>query len=328
MLSNTNITELLKNFPNVELCYETNIHNKVCGVDIIFAIPEGKKSFIWFTKYNKENICLLLEIGNLKQIINFSVCKTTFEDTLSYGTIFYGTFFKINNNSYFTIEDVLYYKGESLQKITFLNKLNILKNMFKQKLIQKDNNSIIFGLPLFVIGDYFNKLLDNIQKLPYKISKIHFRYLYKKQQTIFSIHYFKPGLKYQNTNIRPNHKNIKNNAIFKITPDIQNDIYYLHTYNYKTNKNESYDIAYIPDYTTSVLMNSLFRNIKENNNLDALEESDDEEEFENNKLDKFVYLDKSFNMNCVYNSKFKKWVPVSIALNNANIISSESLEML
>ena len=37
-------------------------------------------------------------------------------------------------------------------------------------------------------------------------------------------------------------------------------------------------------------MNSLFRNIKENGNLDLLEESDDEEEFENIALDKFVYL--------------------------------------
>ena len=35
-------------------------------------------------------------------------------------------------------------------------------------------------------------------------------------------------------------------------------------------------------------MNTLFRNIKENQNLDALEESDDEEEFENISLDKFV----------------------------------------
>ena len=35
-------------------------------------------------------------------------------------------------------------------------------------------------------------------------------------------------------------------------------------------------------------MNNIFRNIKENTNLDALEESDDEEEFENISLDKYV----------------------------------------
>jgi hypothetical protein len=59
-------------------------------------------------------------------------------------------------------------------------------------------------------------------------------------------------------------------------------------------------------------MNNLFRNIKENNDLDALEESDDEEEFENSNVDKFVYLNKEYKMVCNYNKKFKKWVPIKI----------------
>lgn len=59
-------------------------------------------------------------------------------------------------------------------------------------------------------------------------------------------------------------------------------------------------------------MNCLFRNIKENGNLDSMEESDDEEEFQNEKEDKYVYLDKSFNMLCEYNYKFKKWSPLSV----------------
>ena len=56
-------------------------------------------------------------------------------------------------------------------------------------------------------------------------------------------------------------------------------------------------------------MNNIFRNIKENTNLDALEESDDEEELENISLDKYVYLDKIVEINCVYNNRFKKWIP-------------------
>ena len=59
-------------------------------------------------------------------------------------------------------------------------------------------------------------------------------------------------------------------------------------------------------------MNTLFRNIKENNNLDALEESDSEEEFENENIDKFVYLDKSYLMLCKFHQKFKKWVPIKV----------------
>jgi hypothetical protein len=59
-------------------------------------------------------------------------------------------------------------------------------------------------------------------------------------------------------------------------------------------------------------MNKLFRIIKENNDLDALEESDDEEEFENPNIDKFVNLEKSYKMICNLNKKFKKWVPIKI----------------
>ena len=87
------------------------------------------------------------------------------------------------------------------------------------------------------------------------------------------------------------------------------------------NKEEYYDIALIPDFTTSVMMNKLFRKIKENENLDALEESDDEEDFENEKDDRFVYLDKTYNMVCLYNYKFKKWYPIKIADSKIEITS-------
>ena len=96
--------------------------------------------------------------------------------------------------------------------------------------------------------------------------------------------------------------------VFNVTPDIQNDIYYLQDPDSLANVEK----AYIPDYSTSVMMNRLFRNIKENENLDALEESDDEEEFEDQNIDKFVYLKKSYNMLCKYNHKFKKWIPITI----------------
>ena len=83
-------------------------------------------------------------------------------------------------------------------------------------------------------------------------------------------------------------------------------------------KLEKYKVACIPDYKTSVKMNSLFRNIKENRNLDALEESDDEEEFENTSLDKFVDLDKKYVMKCLYLSKFKLWQPLEVVNNKVS----------
>jgi hypothetical protein len=108
----------------------------------------------------------------------------------------------------------------------------------------------------------------------------------------------------------------KKDVIFKVRPDIQNDIYHLYCLNEK-GVEEFYEVAYIPDYKTSLFMNRLFRNIKENNNLDALEESDDEEDFENDREDRHVFLDREYLMLCSYHSKFKKWVPLRIVPNGS-----------
>ena len=81
----------------------------------------------------------------------------------------------------------------------------------------------------------------------------------------------------------------------------------------------------IPDYKTSVFMNNLFRTIKENKNLDFLEESDDEDEFENTNEDKFVDLKKSLILTCVYMDKFRKWKPIKLANQHSSITSKKEL---
>ena len=122
--------------------------------------------------------------------------------------------------------------------------------------------------------------------------------------------------------VKINNNNIE--AVFKVNADIKQDIYNLHCLN-NERKEIFYNIAMIPDYKTSVFMNDLFRTIKENKNLDLLEESDDEEEFENVNEDKFVNLNKNIMMKCVYISKFRKWKPVSIAPKDAKIITKKEL---
>jgi hypothetical protein len=320
MISELEIHNILKDFPKIKLSYETFVHKKVYNADIIFAIPEGKKCFAWFTTYKQNNTCFLLEVGINNQITNVNICITSFTDVLSYGTILYGSIFKHNNNICFSVENIFYFRGKCLEKTSFENKLIILHSFFTKNISQFaiSNKFVIFGLPIFAKKNDFSKLLNEIETLPYKISSLQFHHLNDNTGQLLVMKYYKPGSQYQN-----NSSYKKKQAVFKIMPDIQNDIYFLHIYN--NGNYEYYDIAYIPDYKTSVLMNKLFRNIKENTNLDLLEESDDESEFENNKADKFVYLDKSFKMNCVYNHKFKKWVPISIASKNDKVTQKNQL---
>jgi hypothetical protein len=317
-LSTEDIQFILQDFPKFELSYETIVHKKVHDSDILLAIPDGIKSFAWFTTYKNENVCFIMEIDN-KHISNVYSVICGFNDILSYGTIFYGNLFTYNNSRCFCIEDLYYYKGKDVSKITYFNKLEHIKYIFTNHISQcaLNHQFIIFGLPL--IMNHFTYLLREIEALPYKIKYIKFRSSKNfNEKSVYVMNYYKPGSKDKNhndTNLRQ--------GIFKITPAIQNDIYNL--FIYKNGKEDFFDIALIPDYKTSVMMNKLFRNIKENSNLDALEESDDDEEFENEREDKFVYLERSYKMLCNYNNKFKKWVPIALANKNDRLITSNIL---
>lgn len=319
MFSEKEVKIILQKFPKFELCYEMITHKKVLGKNIMLAIPEGKKFFAWFTNYKNENVCFLLEINDNKNIIDIKIITTSFIDKLCLGTIFYGTLFSNKSNNYFCIEDMYYYSGKSCINYSYYLKLEKLKYIFNNELSQTPltNKYTIFGLPLMC--DNLQVILKEIQLLPYKVSEIKFRFLENEySKKIFVMKYFKPGFRKEKDN------NLPKEAIFKITADIEPDIYNL--FIYKNGIEEYYDIAFIPDYKTSVMMNKLFRNIKENDNLDAIEESDNEEEFEDNREDKYVYLDRSYKMICEYNNKFKRWTPISLAGKNDRIISIASLK--
>jgi hypothetical protein len=328
-LTDTEKTDLLKDFPNVELSYETIVHKKVYNADIILAIPEGKKHFVWFTTFRSQNVCLFLEINQNKRISNIFIVSACFHSELSFGSIFYGTFFKHNNFPFFSFEDVFYYKGKNVSHHNYSDKLSLFSDIFQRdiKQIAYNKNNVVFGLPL--IFNNYNDILNAIEMVPYKISFIQFRYLKRNNGgDILNLVYNKQGrdtpIHHPKTN---NGGQVKREIVFKITPEIQNDIYNLSCYD-NNGRMVFYDIAYIPDYKTSVSMNKLFRNIKENQNLDALEESDDEEEFQDDRIDKFVFLEKEYNMVCTFNYKYKKWVPIRVARNNEKIISKQELQLL
>jgi len=323
-LSEREQNDLLKSFPNIELSYETTVHKKVYNSDFVLAIPEGCKYFTWFTTFNAQNVCVLLEISDKKQICRMEIINTCFHNQLSYGTIFYGTLIKYKNISFFCTEDIYYYKGKDVSLFNFLDKLELFNIIYSSELKQTYyfEKSLVFGLPL--ISNLFQTVVGSIELLPYKIKYIQFRSA-GKGSGIYNLLYTKQNTSGGNSysNLGPRNET-KREQVFKIKPYIQNDIYHLHYYD-NNNSENIYDVALIPDYKTSVMMNKLFRNIKENANLDALEESDDEEEFEDDRPDKFVFLNKTYNMVCIWNNKFKKWIPIRLAQKGDKIVTKREL---
>ena len=298
MLNHRDKQFILNNFPNIELCREKIFHNKVPSSNFYLTIPKGKKYFAWFKTYNKQNICFLLEIDRkYNSIENININISCFDKSLcsGKGTILYGTIFFINKRQFFNIENIYYAKGNNLIHYTQYKKLkeiaDIMHNYIKQVSYLKNN--ITFGLPI-IDTNYYN-LKQKLETLPYELYCIQYRLLNNN----------KPFL---NEFIKLDRKIYK---IFLIKPTIINDIYELYFMNEE--KLEKYKVACVQTYKTSIMMNSLFRTIKENKNLDLLEESDDDEEFENISIDKFVNLDKKLKMKCVFIQKYDSWQPIEIS---------------
>ena len=355
MLSDQEKEQILTELPNIKLSYENIIHKKVYS-NFVLAIPEGKKCFAWFTNSKNGNVCYILELKENKQVYDIKIVNCCFNSCLSYGTIFYGTVFYHLGNSFFTIEDIFFYKGLNVSNYIWIKKLDLLDQIMNIDIKQVAYNSsfMVFGLPL--INTNFNELVNEISKINYKIKCIQFRNYNNKNVSQYlefininnkSIQDFKQkkyGYENKDKSIDNKcstiEKQVTNTiinsdpkistkrerlAVFQVKPEIQNDIYYLYCYDNISQSLVHYNIACIPDFKTSVMMNKLFRNIKENTNLDLLEESDDDDEFENEKEDRFVYLDREFNMLCSYNYKFKKWIPLKLADKNMKIISLEKV---
>ncbi len=290
---------IIKNFPRIELSYEKKVYKKAQSADIYLTIPKGKKYFLWFRFFRGKPACILLELSRTKKSIsNIFIFNSCFNDILAtskIGTICYGTLFTYKNTNFFNVENIFYYKGKSLDNKNQEIKLNIIVNMFKYdiKQIAFTHNDIIIGLP--IIEKNKEKIISIAEKLPYQIYSIQHRSLTKNSPFL-------------NENIKQIYE-----MTFKVKADIQTDIY--HCYYNDDDVYKKHNILYISDYKTSVFMNRLFRRIIENDNIDNIEESEDEDDFENISDDKFVYLDKEFNIDCIYCEKYKLWKPIKVSNN-------------
>jgi hypothetical protein len=306
MLSNYEKDVVIKKFLSysINLSYEYVTYKKnSIKYECFIAIPNGKKYFVWFTKIKNKNVCIFLEYFYNK-IMNVSIKNVSFHIP---DTIFYGTLFIKKNIKIFSIENIFYHRNKNVSFMNFHKKLSIIKNIFQDIDRKIENNYYIyFGLP--IMNTNLLSLLNTIRDLNHNIYFI---------QCIHSMRHI--NIKY--TEIK-NEFFEKKNITFLIKPDIINDIYYLY---YKhNNEYVKYDVACIPNIKTSMQMNSLFRSIKENNNLDSLEESDDEEEFENTDIHKYVFINREIRMECEYHLKFKSWIPINIT--DKEIITWEELK--
>jgi hypothetical protein len=264
------------------------------------------------------------------------------DSSLAYGTVFGGVIFRLTDKTCFSIHTIYWYKGNPIPSLTLSGHVRLCENIFAEREIRQvaytKQNSVVFGLPVLCDTD---QDADSIaQGLPYQVYAIQYRYNthtrvfqrisqqsdnYESRSkgcvlpmTPAPAHAPAPAVNTIATQIQyfpPMDEMLTNiQATFIVRPNIQNDIYELFVMPATSRARVPvfHNFAHIPSYKTSVMMNRLFRNIAENQRLDALEESEDEAEFENTEPDKYVSLHNEYMMVCRFHKRFCRWVPFQV----------------
>ncbi len=353
-LDQNQMNDIMRRLPSFELSYETVSHKKVStNYNTCLAIPYGKKAFLWFTFFRDQNVCFFMELGRDKKISRVQVIETDIPTKLAYGTIFYGSLSLYDGqgeakSSVFVIEDVPFFQGIPLAKSTFAEKLGFLNQFFEAYGPHLSQN-ITIALPvMWALTQDQNETIPSIwqNRIPYSIHHFQYRSLtsilplinvpnnhpimnntslnrtisnpsnHSKQAPIFVENpacFFVPPALPRFDFSKPQYKQP---TMFEVKADLQADIYHLYAFA-KGSERVYCGLASIPNCGTSRLMNDLFRKIRENRNLDYIEESDDEEDFQDTRLDKYVDLSKTAVLECVFTQKFKRWIPQHVILNRA-----------
>ena len=344
-------TILKQRFPQIELSYETDAHKKVLNskYDICVSIPTGKKYFAWFTHEpgKATNACYIIDKQGIHftqvNLANCSTCK------LSIGTIVYGTLCELPCKSkFFVIEDIHSYSGISMKHMTFASKMSyIVKIINTVNPVNPVNSEITFVLPYMarIAVDALPSIIDDpifydsmLVKTAYVTHHVQFRasshivphlnHNYKKNtsktQVVDNIPVASILTPRQDLDFFAAAR--KQEAVFLVSADMESDIYHLHCYDNKSESQYTYvDVAHVGTYKESKYLNGLFRNIRENDNIDLGEESEDDDMFQNMNHDKYVDLSKKVKMNCVFQSKWRRWTPISVVADKARVVNIHEL---
>jgi len=334
MNTGMNSYRLLKNFPEfAKPSYEIMTHKKVSDeYDLEVAIPYGKKCFLWFTMFESNPLCCIIECGrNTKLQDNIHILPFPPVNNLFLGTLLSGYLIEYEDNpeiKYFLADDVYCLNGHEFCNpvpltdkicafLEFFSRLpngkiygnyNIHSIVMNRRDVNKDWRETVAYPVKFIQYRSSSSILPNLNWSPSKNG-----FTKDDEQTVKTDHVWSQT----NINVPDWNLNLKNNQLYNskqlfwITADLRYDIYFLYV-----QKDVLYEHAFVPDMETSIMMNKIFRIIPENSCLDRVEESEDEADFENIQANKYMLTKKKVLMECVFNWKFKRWIPLGRKTEN------------
>lgn len=325
MFPNFELQLLMKKISKTYLYKTTNTIPNTNKYQYIRTIPYGTRGFVWIKQYYGYVYTYFVTYKH--KSYQFNTIKLNIPQTKlkllangNTGTILYGcntdTYLNNKKISYFILEHICFFQSENL-----LNRYSFTSNMKKQyyfvsnyvDINKKNMNDDMLSKYRFIcLSNTYITQKKTISPI------ILIQRILKQQNKVFTIQlYNEYEMIYENRNVQKHIDTLKTSSnctqqqvSFIVKPLCNEDIYSL--YDIKTN--EYVGNAIIQTIKVSKFMNKLFRNIPENDNLDMIEESDDEEYFENTNTDKDIIV-KSMELPFIYNNRLKGWEPYMIKRN-------------
>ena len=295
---------ILRRFPGLELSYEETVYKKVREASVFMAIPSGQKCFAWITSHGSRRVCFIVKLVNGK-ICGLDSYPACFDSSLALGTVLYGSIIKCKRDvRYFYPEDILQFKGKMIDRLHWATRLNYLHSFLK------------LTSPTAYTTDFLVFVAPSLSERQDDLLK-------GSTQSLVVPEFIQARLVtedgFRNQPVKTIRRTMPKHAVLRVKAEIKSDTYSLYAMN--DDRETFVGLACVPDYKTSKCLNGMFRNIWENMNLDNVEESEDEDEFEDVSEDKYVSLDKSYIMQCDYSHRFRQWIPrvvSSMKITNAS----------
>jgi hypothetical protein len=258
------------------------------AADIWLLIPRGRRCLLWFTYVRGGPGCIAVDVDWKNNPTDFHIVLASFHRDLAFETLMGGVM--IDNpggQPAFCCTYVHAYKGRWLSRNLDLQ-IEMTHHIIHDMVRQDARLPLLrVCVPFAVFHE--SELESAINKSPAAIHGI--RMVSSERNQILGV--MKQSIEQQ---VR---------CVMLVKPEVEEDVYSLWS-------DKQVGHALVPDYKTSIMLNSLFRNVKENVDLDLLEESDDEEEFENVDTDRYLRVKEGMTMSMQFMPRFNGWRPCEI----------------
>ena len=304
--------------PPFELSYGLDRHRKV-EPNVFVIAPRGKRVLVYFTSSGDGDACYVYGVKQRNAVSGGRRVLACFSHILCSGTLIYGMEVPCGSDgTRIVCEDLLWFQGRRVDRESIQNKIPMWSALFSRELGTPPSSRYLeLGLPVWTESK------SDAMQVAHKSS-------YPTRGVLGYVSHARGMHPVQLLNVtsRNNTPTERDGAlVMEVKAHIEPDTYSLFCQDDRGSR-VCIGKAVVSSIETSVMLNRIFRNIRENDNLDLLEESEDDEEFEDIREDRFVDLDRCVRMICRRHERLNAWQPIGKADENAVLANQRSVSQI